>query len=237
MIDGMGAKPAEDRIEEARSGRSRCRACGVAIEKGELRFGQVLVDGHDFMEWFHLACAQARTPARLAPVLAASELAKAALPPPPDAALGRLIAVERAKGRASCHACERAIAKASLRVAVRLEPDPANPEFARKGFIHLACARGYAEGADVAAYLVKRSTKLAKPDRAALVGVLAAVRLVSDDARGAALAKLARTKRGGALAVLSDWLEEAHDIVLAEHDLAQVVTCSADGRRLSTGGA
>jgi hypothetical protein len=215
--------PAADRIEEARSARSRCRACGVAIEKGELRFGEVIVAGHDLMHWYHLACAQAHTPGRLAPVLAASTLAAAALPPPPDAALGRLVVVERAKRRTRCHACAHPIAAASLRVAVRLDPELANPEFARKGFIHLACARAFADGADVAPYLDKRSTKLSKSERAAAAAVLAAARLVADDPRGAALVARAR-EAPAAISILADWLEETHGLVLSAVDLAQVVT-------------
>jgi hypothetical protein len=222
---------AVDRIEEAKSGRSRCRACGVAIEKGELRFGQIIVECHDFMEWFHLACAQARSPERLAPVLAASKYAKTASL---DSPASRLVAVERAKGRAGCHACERSIAPATLRVAVRLDPDPANPQYPRKGFIHLACASAFTGGADVDAHLAKRAAKLPKAERETIANVLAAVRAVAGDPRGKELAALASapaakpkkprkaTTGEGALSVFGDWLEEEHEIVLAEPELSQV---------------
>lgn len=224
---------ATDRIEEAKSSRSKCRACGAVIEKGELRFGEVIVEGHDFMQWYHLACAQARVPERLAPVLATNAAAIAALASSNDA-VGRLISVERAKGRASCRACAGATLPGSWRVAVRLDPDPANPQFAAKGYIHLACARAFADGAEVAPYLAKRTAKLPKEDRQSIADVLAAAELVARDPRGAALAGQARDAKqpakkskkarapDGALAVFADWLEETHDLVLAEADLAQV---------------
>lgn len=226
MAGGDGDDGAVDRIERAASNRARCKACGVAIDKGELRFGAVVLDGYDFTTWYHLACAQAQLPERLAPVLAAAGLSADALPAAPASGLARLMKVERAaSGRARCQHCGVAIGAGALRVVVWLDPDPANPEFKRSGFIHLACAPAYAADVDAAAlsgYLAPRATKLAKADRAGVAAVLAAAHLVATDARGRALAAQ------GAHAVLADWLEASHGLVLAAADVAQLPGVGAD---------
>ncbi len=45
-------------IEEAKSGRSKCRGCGNLIAKGELRFGEVmenpLADDSEMTLWYHV---------------------------------------------------------------------------------------------------------------------------------------------------------------------------------------
>src|SRR5215467_5200193 len=53
-------------IEPAATGRSKCRACGRAIAKDDLRFGEELpnpfADGFIRL-WFHVPCAAFRRPA------------------------------------------------------------------------------------------------------------------------------------------------------------------------------
>ena len=47
-------------FEEASSGRSKCRGCGVPIAKGELRFGERLPNPFgegEVTHWFHPMCA------------------------------------------------------------------------------------------------------------------------------------------------------------------------------------
>lgn len=49
----------DDVIEPAKSGRSRCRACGELIAKGEMRRGRRErgpVPGRSTLRWFHLDC-------------------------------------------------------------------------------------------------------------------------------------------------------------------------------------
>ena len=53
-------------IEPAASGRAKCRGCGQAIAKGELRVGERLpnpfADGRDMTHWLHLVCAAYKRP-------------------------------------------------------------------------------------------------------------------------------------------------------------------------------
>ena len=49
----------DNKIEEAKSGRSRCNSCGKSIDKGELRLG-IGEPGYDdeiMYKWHHLKCA------------------------------------------------------------------------------------------------------------------------------------------------------------------------------------
>ena len=52
-------------IEEAKSGRARCRGCRKNIDKGELRYGEEAPnqfgDG-TAMQWLHLLCAAKKHP-------------------------------------------------------------------------------------------------------------------------------------------------------------------------------
>src|SRR5690606_34551026 len=56
-------------IEPAVSGRSRCRACGGAIARGTLRFGERLPnpysDANEMTIWYHPRCAAYRRPEAL----------------------------------------------------------------------------------------------------------------------------------------------------------------------------
>ncbi|MDP6375924.1 MAG: PARP-type zinc finger-containing protein [Pseudomonadales bacterium] len=60
-------------LEPAASGRSKCRGCTAAIDKGEFRFGErfpnPFADG-EMTVWFHLLCAAYRRPGSLCEVLA-----------------------------------------------------------------------------------------------------------------------------------------------------------------------
>lgn len=146
-------------IEPASSGRAKCRGCGQAIAKGELRFGErqpnAFGDG-EMTLWLHLRCAAYKRPEPLLEALDAC--AGAGLD---DAATLRRIAeqgvahrrlprVDRASlapsGRARCRSCREMIDKDSWRIAlVYFE----GYRFQPSGFIHARCANAYLETTDL----------------------------------------------------------------------------------------
>jgi hypothetical protein len=206
-----------DCIERAASNRSRCKTCGVAIDKDELRFGATYVPGvDDLHQWHHLACARDVMPDRFKVVAAEVNLPANELPPAPDEKLAPLLAVERSpSNRAKCHHCGIAIASGALRVVVELPSDPNATEalgfeVKRKGYIHFACAPAYTSSSDgLDAYLVKRATK--KHAQA-----------VNDYARAKKLVPPELASSDDA-SVVGDWLEQYHQIVLPAPDLLQML--------------
>ena len=102
-------------FEPAASGRSKCRGCGQALPKGELRFGERLPNpfGEGEMTlWFHPLCAAYKRPEAILETLAAGveapdrdALERAANASLAQARLRRIEGVERAKGQATCHHC------------------------------------------------------------------------------------------------------------------------------------
>jgi hypothetical protein len=146
-----------DRLEEAASGRARCRACGVKIEKGALRFGEELANSYGEGEassvyWFHPLCAAYRRPERIAPLLRQGEAA-AGLSDRSNlleqAELGiahprlpRIAGAERStSGRARCRHCRELIAEGTWRI--KLSSFEASGFFEPLGFVHAGCAQGY----------------------------------------------------------------------------------------------
>jgi hypothetical protein len=78
--------------------------------------------------------------------------------------------IERARGHATCRQCREPIPRGEWRIKlVFFEDGRFNPS----GFIHLACAREYFEGADIAERALHFSSDLADADRAELGQVLA----------------------------------------------------------------
>jgi hypothetical protein len=147
-----------DSIQAAPTGRAKCRGCGNAIAKGELRFGETGPNSFgegEATSWFHLACAALMRPEKLQPVLEATtdELAER------DwlletvrfgiehRRLPRLLRAERASsGRAHCRSCRELIAKGDWRFALLMfeegRPTPI-------GTIHASCAEAYFGTANV----------------------------------------------------------------------------------------
>ncbi len=140
-------------LEVAASGRSKCRGCGRAITKGELRFGERLPNPFgegEAVYWFHPLCAACMRPE---PFLGALD---AATEPPPDKAewlrgaaevgaahrrLPRLARAERASSsRARCRHCRELIEKDAWRLVLQIFEEG---RMGSAGFIHVACAEPY----------------------------------------------------------------------------------------------
>jgi hypothetical protein len=155
-------------IEPAVTGRSKCRACGKPIAKGELRFGERLPNpfgdaGSETTHWYHVRCGAYRRPEAFAEVLETlgavqdsnpgSELDDpAVLRRAVELGLAhrrvpRIDGVERAStGRARCRHCREAIARGEWRIPlVFVEEGMA----ASAGFVHASCSAGYFGTADV----------------------------------------------------------------------------------------
>lgn len=139
-------------IERASSGRAKCRACGVAISRDELRFGEALPNAYgegESLFWFHLTCAAHARPESFLAVLTESRetlpepaeletLARAGIAQP---RLCRILKAEQASsGRAKCRHCRELIAQGAWRIVLQIfEEGRFNPI----GTIHASCATGY----------------------------------------------------------------------------------------------
>lgn len=171
-----------DSIQAAPSGRAKCRGCGNAIAKGELRFGETGPNSYgegEATSWFHLACAALMRPDKLQPVLEASaepvperealvELARVGLE---HHRLPRLVRAERASsGRAHCRSCRELIGKGEWRLALQtFEEGRPNPI----GTIHASCAQAYFGTADVLERAQRLSPDLGAEELADLKRALA----------------------------------------------------------------
>ncbi len=139
-------------IERAATGRAKCRACSLAIAKGEERFGEALPNAYgegESLFWFHLRCAACSRPESFLPVLeqaqvdaderaVLSELAQSGVAQP---RLTRISKAERASsGRARCRHCRELIEQGAWRLVLQIfEEGRFNP----MGTIHAACAVHY----------------------------------------------------------------------------------------------
>jgi len=140
-----------DQIAPSPSARAKCRGCGRAIDKGDLRFGEA--DQNPFGEgethrWFHVRCAALRRPERIAPLLEADanlpereRLLAFTKEGVEHHRLPRIAGAARASsGRAHCRHCRELIEKGSWRVILEIWEDG---RFSPMGFIHTACAKDY----------------------------------------------------------------------------------------------
>jgi len=166
-----------DSIQAAPTGRAKCRGCGNAIAKGELRFGETGPNSFgegEATSWFHLACAALMRPEKLLPVVEATtgELAERAWLE--EAArfgvehrrLPRLVRAERASsGRAHCRSCRELIAKGDWRFALQMFEE-GRPNAI--GTIHVTCAEAYFGTADVLSRVRRLSPDLSDADLADL---------------------------------------------------------------------
>jgi hypothetical protein len=166
-----------DSIQAAPTGRAKCRGCGNAIAKGELRFGETGPNAFgegEATSWFHLPCAALMRPDKLLPVLEADtapigerewlvEVARVGLE---HRRLPRLLRAERASsGRAHCRSCRELIDKGAWRFALQMfeegRPTPI-------GTIHASCAEAYFGTADVLARAQRLTPSLDEADWADL---------------------------------------------------------------------
>ncbi len=174
-----------DSIQAAPTGRAKCRGCGRAIGKGELRFGETGPSSYgegETTSWFHLSCCALMRPEKLLPVL------EQQVEPLPErewlestARLGvehhrlpRMTRVERASsGRATCRSCRELIGKGEWRFVLQLfeegRPSP-------MGTIHVSCAHAYFGTTDVVARARRLTPDLTEADLADLERALAVQR-------------------------------------------------------------
>ncbi len=139
-------------IEQASTGRAKCRGCGGKIAASELRFGERLpspfAEG-ETTQWFHLDCGAFKRPEPFLEALAAWEEplegrerveaeAKLGAAHPQ---LARVDGAERSPSpRARCRSCREPIAKDSWRIRlVYYEEGRVLPS----GSIHPRCSRQY----------------------------------------------------------------------------------------------
>lgn len=142
-------------FEVAPTGRAKCRGCGRAIERGELRFGERLPNAYGEGEmtlWFHPRCAAFKRPE---PVLEAlpeapeslddrEELERSAQATLAHRRLVRVDGAERAKsGQAKCRSCGERIDRDDWRIRLTFYEEG---RFSPGGFVHMKCHRTYFEG-------------------------------------------------------------------------------------------
>lgn len=177
-----------DRLESAASGRAGCRACGLKIDKGALRFGEELPNAYGENEatsvyWFHPRCAAHRRPEIFARFLRANEAVtlpdREALLAEADQGIAhprlpRLAGVERARsGRAACRRCKQPIPNGAWRF--QLTSFESTGYFEPLGFIHATCAPEYFGVADAALLRERLRVAAASLEAATVDEVIATV--------------------------------------------------------------
>ena len=170
-----------DSIQPAPTGRAKCRGCGNAIGKGELRFGETGPNSYgegEATSWFHLLCGAAMRSERFLPVLEATsdaperdsllQIAREGVAHP---RLQRLTWVERASsGRATCRSCRELIAKGDWRFALQMFEEGRPNSI---GTIHVICAEAYFDTRDVLELARRLTPDLSEQDLAELTKALA----------------------------------------------------------------
>lgn len=166
------------RLESATSGRSKCRACGRAILRGELRFGECLpnpfADGKEMTLWFHPLCAAYKRPEPLLQALMEEgamlsdreRLERSAREGLVHGRLPRIDGAERSpSGQAACRHCRQSIERGDWRIRLVFFEEGL---FSPGGFVHLACGRAYFECDDILDRLLHFSASLSDEERAEL---------------------------------------------------------------------
>src|SRR5690349_20362420 len=166
-------------FEPAASGRSKCRGCGRALAKGELRFGERLPNAFgegDMTLWFHPMCAAYKRPESMLEALATGAevpereaLERAANVRKAQARLARIDGAERAKGNATCRHCREAIPRGEWRIRLVYFDEG---QFSPSGFIHVKCRREYFETDAILEQLLYFSHALDDPAREELRAAL-----------------------------------------------------------------
>lgn len=166
-------------FEPAPTGRSKCRGCGRAITKGELRFGERLPNPFaegEMTHWFHPACAAYKRPEPVmesleaAPAELRERLERAAKGSLAQPRLPRIDGAELAPGsQASCRQCREKIARGEWRIRLVFHEEGV---FSPSGYVHLGCRKAYFETEDILAQVLHFSPAL---DEAAVAGLRAAL--------------------------------------------------------------
>lgn len=181
-------------VERAPTGRAKCRGCGTAIAKGDLRLGEAVpnlyadAEGAESSHWYHLWCAAYRRPEALLQAIetttealderdalvAAAELGVA------RHRLPRVDQVGRApSGRATCRECRTPIEKGGWRLSLLFWQDG---RFAPAGYIHLGCARAYLGTVAIIDRLRYFTRELEPADASAIAAALEAQPVVTRSA-------------------------------------------------------
>lgn len=164
-------------FEPAPTGRAKCRGCGQAIARGDVRFGERLpnpfADG-EMTLWFHPLCAAYKRPEAVLQALAESSagvadaagLEKTARAMSAHRRLQRIDGVERAaSGRAKCRSCRQPIEREAWRIRLVYFEEG---RFTPGGYVHLDCRGDHFEGHFVLAPALHFSPDLSDEDRAEL---------------------------------------------------------------------
>jgi len=161
-------------FEPAATGRAKCRGCGRAIAKGEIRFGERIpnpfAEGEATL-WFHPLCAAYKRPEAMLEALEqdrsaapeADALERAARGNSLQRRLPRIDGAERSPtGHAKCRQCHEPIGKGEWRLQLVFYEEG---RFSPSGFVHLRCREPYFETKDVLAPALHFSPDLTDADR------------------------------------------------------------------------
>lgn len=172
-------------IEEATSGRSKCKGCGKTIAKGQLRFGERLpnpfADGTVMTHWFHPICAALKRPSALMALadsaghlhteVESEALIRMAREGLQHRRLPRLDGAERSpSGRATCRHCRQKIGKDEWRIRLVFYEEGM---FSPAGFVHASCTAGYVGTPEILDRILHFSPDLSPEDRLELTEVIA----------------------------------------------------------------
>jgi hypothetical protein len=164
-------------FEPAATGRSKCRGCGLALPKGEVRFGERLANPFaegEVTHWFHPACAAYKRPEAILAALetapqdlaARTELERIARAGLAHPRRPRIDGAERSpSSQARCRQCKEPIEKGAWRIRLVFHEEGT---FSPGGFIHLACRQPYFETDDIVEAVLHFSAALEEADREAL---------------------------------------------------------------------
>lgn len=161
-------------FEPAASGRARCRGCGQAIARGELRFGERLANPFaegEMTVWFHPLCAAYKRPEPLLEALGETStevperdaLERAARTSLAHRRRPRINGAERSpSGQASCRHCRQPIERGSWRIRLAFYEDG---RFEPGGFVHPGCREAYFETGEVLEQVLHFSPALSEGER------------------------------------------------------------------------
>ena len=164
-------------FEPASTGRAKCRGCGHAIQRGELRFGERLPNPFaegEMTIWFHPSCAAYKRPDAVLETLAGAPadvpdraaLERAARASLARRRLPRIDGAEKApSAQAKCRHCREPIARGTWRIRLVFYQDG---RFAPGGYVHLGCRKAYFESDDILEHVLHFSPALSDDERAEL---------------------------------------------------------------------